>query len=117
MAKRVGLVLSGCGRLDGSDVAEAMLALLVIERAGALAICAAPDADMPAVIDHATGDRTRATRNARVEAARMAGQSILPLAELGPDTVDALLIPGATDRSPRCRTTPKNTSCVRSTRP
>jgi enhancing lycopene biosynthesis protein 2 len=94
MAKRVGLVLSGCGRLDGSDVAEAMLAMLVIERAGAQVVCAAPDADQAAVFDHATGDRTRAARNARVEAARLAGASILPLAELGPDTVDALLIPG-----------------------
>ena len=45
MAKRVGVLLSGCGRLDGSDVAETMLALLVIERASAQAICFAPDAD------------------------------------------------------------------------
>ena len=94
MAKRVGLVLTGCGRLDGSDVAEAMMALLVIERAGAVAVCAAPDVDLPAVVDHATGERTRATRKARVEAARLAGASILPLAELGPDVVDALVIPG-----------------------
>ncbi len=52
MAKRVGVLLSGCGRLDGSDAAEAILTLLVIERAGAQAICAAPDADQAAVIDH-----------------------------------------------------------------
>ena len=45
MAKRVGVILSGCGRRDGSDVAEAMLALLVLERAGAEAVCAAPDVD------------------------------------------------------------------------
>ena len=94
MAKRVGLVLTGCGRLDGSDVAEVMLTLLVIERAGAVAVCAAPDVDQPAVVDHATGERTRGTRNARVEAARLAGTSILPLGELGPDVVDALIIPG-----------------------
>ena len=37
MAKRVGVILSGCGRRDGSDVAEAVLALLVIERSGAVA--------------------------------------------------------------------------------
>jgi len=29
MAKRVGVLLSGCGRLDGSDIAETMLVLLV----------------------------------------------------------------------------------------
>jgi enhancing lycopene biosynthesis protein 2 len=95
MAKRVGLVLTGCGRLDGSDVAEVMLALLVIERAGAVAVCAAPDVELPAVVNHATGERTRGARNARAEAARLAGgPPILPLAELGPDVVDALVIPG-----------------------
>ena len=45
MAKRVGVILSGCGRRDGSDVAEAQLALLIIDRGGAEAVCAAPDAD------------------------------------------------------------------------
>jgi enhancing lycopene biosynthesis protein 2 len=94
MAKRVGLVLTGCGRLDGSDVAEAMLALLVIERAGAVAVCAAPDVELPAVVNHATGERTRSARNARAEAARIAGGPILPLGELGPDVIDALVIPG-----------------------
>jgi enhancing lycopene biosynthesis protein 2 len=96
MAKRVGLVLTGCGRLDGSDVAEAMLALLVIERAGALAVCVAPDVQLAAVVDHLTGERAPAAgaRNARVEAARLAGAPILPLAELRPDAVDALIIPG-----------------------
>jgi enhancing lycopene biosynthesis protein 2 len=44
MAKRVGVLLCGCGRLDGTDVSEAILTLLVIERAGAVAVCAAPDA-------------------------------------------------------------------------
>ena len=53
MAKRVGVILSGCGRFDGTDVAEAMLVLLVLERAGAEAICAAPDVALPAVVDHA----------------------------------------------------------------
>ena len=59
MAKRVGVLLSGCGRLDGSDVAEAMLTLLMIERAGAQAICAAPDADQAGVVDHLTGEGIR----------------------------------------------------------
>ena len=94
MAKRVGLVLTGCGRLDGSDVAEAMLTLLVIERAGAVAVCAAPDAELPAVVNHVTGERTRSVRNARAEAARLAGGPIMTLGELGPDVVDALIIPG-----------------------
>jgi enhancing lycopene biosynthesis protein 2 len=94
MAKRVGVILSGCGRLDGSDVAEAMLVLLVLERAGAQAICAAPDVAQPAVVDHATREVGRGDRNARVEAARILGGPILPLAELRPDDVDGLIVPG-----------------------
>jgi enhancing lycopene biosynthesis protein 2 len=93
MAKRVGVLLSGCGRLDGSDVAEAMLTLLVIERAGALAICAAPDADLAAV-DHVTGERTDGARNAWAEAARIAGPLIRPLSALDVDAIDALIVPG-----------------------
>jgi enhancing lycopene biosynthesis protein 2 len=94
MAKRVGVILSGCGRLDGSDVAEAMLALLIVERAGGQAICAAPDVEQPAIFDHLTGKPLPGPRNARAEAARIAGATVLPLAELAPDRIDALIIPG-----------------------
>jgi enhancing lycopene biosynthesis protein 2 len=93
MAKRIGVVLSGCGGRDGSDVAEALLTLLVIERAGAEAICAAPDVEQAAVVDHLTGKTTRGARNARVEAARIAGR-VLPLGDLAAAGIDALVIPG-----------------------
>jgi len=93
MAKRVGVLLSGCGRRDGSDVAETMLALLVIERAGAQAICFAPDADQAGVVNHLTGEASDGARNARVEAARIAG-SVRPLAELNANAIDALIVPG-----------------------
>jgi enhancing lycopene biosynthesis protein 2 len=94
MAKRVGVILSGCGRRDGSDVAEAVLALLVIERAGAVAVCAAPDAEQPAIVDHLTGAVAGPPRQARVEAARLIGAPILPLSALDAAAIDALVIPG-----------------------
>jgi enhancing lycopene biosynthesis protein 2 len=94
MAKRIGVVLSGCGQRDGSDVAEALLTLLVIERAGAEPVCAAPDLEQPAVIDHLRGRPTRGMRNARLEAARIAGQRVLALGDLAVETIDALVIPG-----------------------
>ena len=94
MAKRVGVLLSGCGRLDGSDVAESILTLLVIERAGAQAICAAPDADQAAVIDHVSGERLVGPRNAWAEAARLVGPGIRPLSALTVNTIDALIVPG-----------------------
>jgi enhancing lycopene biosynthesis protein 2 len=93
MAKRVGVLLSGCGRLDGSDVAEVMLTLLVIERAGAQAICAAPDANQAGVVDHLTGEGTEGVRNARAEAARI-GPPVVPLSSMNANTIDALIVPG-----------------------
>jgi enhancing lycopene biosynthesis protein 2 len=97
MAKRVGVILSGCGHLDGTDPAEALLTLLMLDRAGAEAVCAAPDGDQRAVVDHVTGlDVPGVTRNARVEAARLvpAVAAIRPLAELDVRDIDALIVPG-----------------------
>jgi enhancing lycopene biosynthesis protein 2 len=94
MAKRVGVILSGGGRRDGSDVAEVVLALLVIERAGAVAVCAAPDGDQQAVVDHLSGAVAGVSRNIRSEAARIAGTPVLPLASLDVGSIDALVIPG-----------------------
>lgn len=94
MAKRVGVILSGCGRRDGSDVAEAMLTLLIVERAGGEAICAAPDGDQPTVFDHLNERVTRGVRNARVEAARIVGKGVRTIGELPGEGIDALIIPG-----------------------
>jgi enhancing lycopene biosynthesis protein 2 len=94
MAKRVGVILSGCGRRDGSDAAETVLALLIIERAGGQAVCAAPGGDQKAVVDHLGGTVTGAPRNVRSEAARLAGLPILPIEALDSNTIDALVIPG-----------------------
>ena len=94
MAKRVGVLLCGCGRLDGSDVAEAMLTLLVIERAGGIPICVAPDVDQAAVVEHLGGDRASGKRNARIEAARIGGPHVRSLAEVDANAIDALIVPG-----------------------
>ena len=44
MAKQIGVILAGCGVMDGSEIHEAVLTLLAIDRAGAQAACLAPDA-------------------------------------------------------------------------
>jgi enhancing lycopene biosynthesis protein 2 len=95
VAKRVGVILSGCGWGDGSDAAETMLAIFFAERAGARIICAAPDRPQRTVVDHLTGGLVAdGARNARVEAARLSGGPVIPLAELRADAIDALLVPG-----------------------
>jgi enhancing lycopene biosynthesis protein 2 len=96
MAKRVAVVLSGCGAGDGSEIREAVLTLLSLERAGAQVIFAAPDASQGRVFDHQQGATAQAAapRQARVEAARIARGPVRPLSELRIDEVDALIFPG-----------------------
>ena len=39
----IGVLLSGCGVLDGSEIHEATLTLLYLHKAGAKVVCLAPD--------------------------------------------------------------------------
>jgi enhancing lycopene biosynthesis protein 2 len=92
--KTVGVVLSGCGYLDGSEIHEAVLALLYLDRAGVAVRCFAPD-DSVEVVDHASGESGRAApRNMLHEAARIARGRIEPLAAASAVELDALVMPG-----------------------
>jgi len=93
MAK-IGVVLSGCGVYDGSEIHEAVISLLALDRAGAEAICMAPNVDA-AVVNHLTGEAAGdETRNVLVESARIARGKIRDIAEVKVDEVDALIFPG-----------------------
>jgi enhancing lycopene biosynthesis protein 2 len=94
MPKRVGVVLSGCGPGDGSEIREAVLTLLSIERGGAEPICMAPDVSQPRVIDHRNGEVGGPPRSALAESARVARGEIRELAGVNLDDVDALIFPG-----------------------
>lgn len=41
--KKIGVVLSGCGVYDGSEIHEAVLTLLALSRQGAEVACFAPE--------------------------------------------------------------------------
>ncbi len=92
---RIGVVLSGCGYLDGSEIHEAVLTLLHLDRAGAEAVCFAPDQDQRDVVDHRNGEPVAgARRNVLVEAARIARGRIRDLAEAKAEDLDGLILPG-----------------------
>ncbi|PLW68508.1 isoprenoid biosynthesis glyoxalase ElbB [Pseudohalioglobus lutimaris] len=94
MAK-VAVVLSGCGVYDGAEINEAVLTLLSLEQQGATYQCFAPDREQMHVINHLTGEPVAGeTRNALVEAARIARGDIKALSALNPGEFDALLVPG-----------------------
>lgn len=92
--KRVGVVLSGCGVNDGSEIHEAVLTLLALDRAGAEAVCFAPDKLQSHVINHLSGEEVAEKRNVLVESARIARGHIRPLSEARGDELDALIVPG-----------------------
>jgi len=91
--KKIGLVLSGCGVRDGSEIHEAVCALLAIDQAGAEAVCIAPDIEL-SEINHCTMEPTGAKRKVLVEAARIARGNIKNIADIKAADVDALVFPG-----------------------
>lgn len=95
MTVTVGVVLCGAGRFDGSEIHEATLSLLHLDRAGARARCFAPDAPQWAVCDSFTGEPVAgASRNMLQEAARIARGAIEPLDRARAADLDALILPG-----------------------
>lgn len=73
---KFAVVLSGCGRADGSEIHEATCALLAISNAGCSYQCFAPDIEQAAVVNHLTGKRTAEHRNVLIESARIARGNI-----------------------------------------
>ncbi len=92
--KKIAVVLSGCGVNDGSEIHEAVMTLLAIDRHGAAAQCFAPSILQRDVIDHATGKATHETRNVLVESARIARGQIRDLATFDAKDFDGLVFPG-----------------------
>jgi enhancing lycopene biosynthesis protein 2 len=94
MAK-VAVVLAGCGVYDGSEIHEAVLTLLALDRRGVDYQCFAPDIAQLHVVNHLTGQVAPGeARNVLVEAARIARGKILDLAQANAANFDALLVPG-----------------------
>lgn len=93
--KRVAVLLAGSGVHDGSEIHEAVLTLLALDRAGAEAVCVAPNVAQTVVFNHLTGDAMPGeSRNVWVESARIARGDARDLASLKVDEVDGLIAPG-----------------------
>jgi len=91
---RVGVILSGCGFKDGSEIHESVLTLLALDRAGAETLCFAPDIKQARVIDHLSGQEMPETRNVLRESARIARGKVADVAAADPTRLDALILPG-----------------------
>ncbi len=93
MAK-IGVILSGCGVKDGSEIHEAVLTLLALDKNGAEAVCMAPSMDQADVVDHLAGKPTGETRNVLVESARIARGAIKNIRDVKASDIDAVILPG-----------------------
>lgn len=94
MPTRVAVVLSGCGRGDGSEIHESVSCLVHLDRHGAQVKCFAPDKAQSDVVNHSTGHVASESRNVMVESARISRGDIAPLSSLDVDAFDALVFPG-----------------------
>ena len=93
--KKIGVVLSGCGVYDGAEIHESVITLLAIDRAGAQAVCMAPNVDQMHVVNHVTGEEaTGEKRNVLVESARIARGEIKDISTVKAEDIDALAFPG-----------------------
>jgi enhancing lycopene biosynthesis protein 2 len=89
----IGVLLSGCGVFDGSEIHEATLTLYFLNKAGARVVCMAPELRVPAV-DHATKKTSDQLRSVRTEAARIARGPVADVATVAAADLDGLILPG-----------------------
>lgn len=94
MKKKFAIVLSGCGVYDGSEIHEAVAAMLAIAKNGAEYQIFAPHTNQLHAINHCKGEPANEQRNVMIESARIARGDIKPLSEFNANDYDVLFFPG-----------------------
>lgn len=91
---RVAVILSGAGFQDGTEIQEAVVAMLTLEEAGAELVYFAPSVPQAQVSNHLTGASVAESRNVLEESARITRGNIRDLKEAVPTDLDAVVLPG-----------------------
>lgn len=95
MKQRIGVLLCGCGSLDGTDPSEALLTILEIQAVGHEPVLLAIDTPQLHVVDHLSGfESENESRNQMQESARIYRGKVYPLQEISPKVLDGVVIPG-----------------------
>lgn len=94
MMTKFAIILSGCGRADGSEIHESVTAMLAISDLGGMYDCYAPNIEQAAVINGLTSEKMAEHRNVLVESARLARGDIKDIRELKLSDYDGILLPG-----------------------
>ncbi|MDP8226118.1 MAG: isoprenoid biosynthesis glyoxalase ElbB [Candidatus Celaenobacter polaris] len=91
----IGVVLSGSGWKDGSEIHEAVITLLHLDIAHAGIVMMAPDTKQMDVVNHLTNQPVHGEkRNTLVESARIARGDIRDIKNVSASELDGLIIPG-----------------------
>lgn len=94
MAK-IGVLLSGCGVYDGSEIHESVMTLFYLEKKEAKIVCMAPDMEQMHVVNHLNGEVSpQESRNVLAESARIARGDIQDITDVDAQQLDALILPG-----------------------
>ena len=92
---KVGVMLAGCGVEDGSEIYEAVLTILALEKAGVEIVAMAPDVEQAYVINHYTGQEAReSARYVLTESARITRGKIAGVQTVSAHGLDALILVG-----------------------
>lgn len=89
-----GVILSGCGVYDGSDIHEAVLTTYFLDKKEVKITYLAPNINQYHVIDHLIGEEEKETRNCLKESARIARGAVVPLNEANVQELDAAIVIG-----------------------
>lgn len=93
--KNIGVVLSGCGVQDGSEIHEATLTLLFLDKAGVKATCFAPCTEQYHTVNHSTGKvQEKEIRKVLEESARIARGEITDLSRASVENLNGIIFPG-----------------------
>jgi enhancing lycopene biosynthesis protein 2 len=96
MAKpKIGIVLSGCGYLDGAEIHESVLTMLAVDKKGGEMVMISADIEQKHVVDHSTSSEVRGEkRHVMTESARIARGAVMSIANVNAGDLDALIFPG-----------------------
>lgn len=91
--KKIAVILSGCGYLDGAEITESVSVLIALHQQGAQVRCFAPDMEIT-VMNHLKGEPTTEKRQVLTEAARICRGHIENITHLSTKDFDGLALPG-----------------------
>ena len=92
--KSVGVLLSGCGYQDGSEVQEAVCTLLALDQLNVRSVCLSIGGKQRQVTSHLSGKNQSEHRQILDESARIARGEVQLLNQSNISDLDALVIPG-----------------------